>query len=250
MKDEFETYLHKQVPAIPADIQEALETAGSVTEIPFAEKNRILCEENLQSEAGILRTEDGNWLIAMTCPMPGITPDMLRWWFWWHPQEDIRYQIWFPGAHKAIGYRKKDAPYFRQRACPPFQDNVQYPTEAIGSRSMPQSLAFQTPSEFGFSEKLMAENDIPLIICGHVGMLRGMIMHTEMAHIFKQTEDGGVLISRFWLGNLYRFRVFRRRIFSETMAMNMAKHCCQEYRNLAQILPELYRKYAQEEAPA
>ena len=44
----------------------------------------------------------------MTCPLPGVTAEMVQWWFWWHCQEDLRYQVWYPGDHIRISYRKKD----------------------------------------------------------------------------------------------------------------------------------------------
>ena len=65
---------------------------------------------------------------------------------------------------------------------------------------------FVTPEEFGFSNELMAENNIPLIVCGHVG-LKGFVKHTEMAHIFKQTEDGLFMFSRFWMGEILKSRL-------------------------------------------
>ena len=47
----------------------------------------------------------------------------------------------------------------------------------------------------------------PKIVCGHVGAFNNLIKHTEMAHIFKQTEDGLFMISRFWLGNTMKSRL-------------------------------------------
>ena len=71
----------------------------------------------------------------------------------------------------------------------------------------------------------------------------GLVNHTEMAHIFKQTEDGLFLISRFWLGATLKNPLLRKEILTDGTAKGMAAHCCVEYRNLAQILPELYRLF-------
>lgn len=49
---------------------------------------------------------------------------------------------------------------------------------------IPLRIDFVTPEEFGFSKSIMEENDIPLIVCGHVGALKGLVMHTEMAHFY------------------------------------------------------------------
>ena len=233
--------LTKPLPVIPADISAKLEHPG-ITLTPFENLNDVLSDAVLQQEIGFSQFPDGSWLVSMTCPMPGITMDMVEWWFWWHCQDSLRYQVWYPGAHKSITYRGKDRAYFQQTAMPPFRPNSQCPVEKIGGLQTPLQIDFITPESFGFSRDLMNQHGIPLIICGHVSMMNGLIPHTEMAHIFKQAEDGLFLISRFWLGKTIA-PWLRRRIMTKQMARGMAEHCCVEYRNLAQILPGLYQKY-------
>ena len=178
----------------------------------------------------------------MTCPMPGVTTDMIQWWFWWHPQADERYQAWFPGEHFRITYARKDKPYFAQKTVPAFRPNTQYPVERIGGRRLPLRIDFVTAEEFGFDKQKMDDNGFPLIVCGHVGAFRGLIWHTEMAHMFRQEADGLFLISRFWIGQLAGGRLLRKAILTEETAKGMAEHCCQEYRNLAAMLPGLYAR--------
>ena len=81
-----------------------------------------------------------------------------------------------------------------------------------------------------------------MIVCGHVGVFNGLIWHTEMAHIFRQAEYGLFLISRFWLGRTMN-PVLRKLMINDAMAQGMAEHCAVEYRNLAEILPALYKAY-------
>jgi hypothetical protein len=176
--------------------------------------------------------------------MPNITAEMIEWWFWWHPQKNERYRMWFPKEHVSISYAKKDKDYFSQKAMPVFRPNTQYPTERIGKMRMPLRIDFMFPEDFGFSPKTMNENNIPLIVCGHVGAYKGLIWHTEMAHIFRKEENGLFLISRFWIGQLMKNPFLRKAVLTEDMAKGMAEHCYQEYRNLAAMLPELYHKEA------
>lgn len=213
-----------------------------ITLTKFEQKNEILVKQNLQQEVGYNKFPDGSYLVSMTCPMPNITPEMIQWWFWWHPQKDERYQMWFPGEHFAISYAKKDRDYFEKEKLPAFQNNTQYPVERIGDMKMPLRIDFVEPTEFGFSEKDMFANAIPLIVCGHVGAYKGVIWHTEMAHIFKQTDDGLMLISRFWIGEKLKNPLLRKLILTDETAKGMAEHCYEEYRNLVKILPELYYK--------
>lgn len=187
---------------------------------------------------------DGTYLVSMVCPMPNVTTEMIEWWFWWHPQADIRYQVWFPEEHFSISYSKKDKSYFEQDSLPLFQPNSQYPVERIGGGiKAPLCIDFVSPQAFGFSEEEIKQNNIPLIVCGHVGVLKGIVKHTEMAHIFKQTENGLFMISRFWMGETLQSSLLRKLIITDKMATEMAKHCCIEYRNLCEILPSLYAQY-------
>lgn len=233
--------INKPLPEIPEDICEKMKHSD-ISLTSFEKKNEILHDPSLQQEVGYRKMADGSYLVSMICPMPGITPEMIRWWFWWHPLKSERYQVWYPGDHCSIHYSKKQAKYFGQSECPEFQDNTQYPNERIGGVRMPLRIDFVKPEEFGFSQEEMSKNDIPLIVCGHVGAFNGLIWHTEMAHIYKQTEDGLFLISRFWLGRTMN-PLLRKRIITDKMAKGMAEHCCIEYRNLWEILPILYDQY-------
>ena len=236
---ELSELMKKTMPEIPAEILNALRS-GEITKTTFDNKNEVLSNSGLQAEVGCVRLENSTYLVSMVCPMPGITPEMVEWWFWWHPQASERYQAWFPGEHTRISYRRRDREYFSQTLYPGFHSNTQYPTERIGGMKLPLRIDFVAPEEFGFSPDLMKQHNIPLIVCGHVGAFGGLISHTEMAHIFKRTEQGLVLISRFWIGERMRNPLLRKAIATETTAKSMAEHCCVEYRNLAEILPGLH----------
>ena len=88
----------------------------------------------------------------------------------------------------------------------------------------------------------MKENNIPLIVCGNVSAVGGLVSHTKMAHIFKETADGLLLISRFWIGETLKNPILRKAILTDETAKGMAEHCYVEYRNLVEVLKELYGK--------
>lgn len=237
----FHELMKKALPQIPSEIAIALQK-NEITGTPFSRKNDILLLSDLQNEVGYKKMADGSYLVSMTCPMPVVTPDMINWWFWWHPQASERYRMWYPGEHIGISYAQKDRAYFEQDQPPTFKSNTHYPTEKIDGVKTPLRIDFVTPEEFGFSRELMAANKVPLIVCGHVGVFKGLVWHTEMAHIFKETEDGLRLISRFWIGQTLKSPILRELILTDKTANGMAEHCCIEYRNLAEILPYLYPK--------
>jgi hypothetical protein len=236
----FDELMKKELPKIPSNIAEKIGNKNSITLTEFDDKNDILLSNDLQNEIGFSRFDDGSYIVSMTCPMPNITPQMIEWWFWWHPQKNERYQVWFPNEHYSISYSNKDKDYFKQNSLPKFRNNTQYPVERIGKIKMPLAIDFVEPQEFGFSKKLMEDNNFPLIVCGHVGAMKGLVYHTEMAHIFKETNDGLLLISRFWLGKRLKNPLLRKIILTDETAKGMAEHCCVEYRNLAEILPKLF----------
>lgn len=239
---ELQSLLKKPLPQIPLKIIDAL-SKNTITRTSFENKNDILSSTDLQAEVGYAKLEDGTYLVSMTCPMPEIATNMIEWWFWWHAQDSLRYQVWYPGEHISIKYHKKDRAFFEQPKVPAFVSNTQYPVEKIGGMKMPLRIDFVTPEEFGFSTRLMQENHISKIVCGHVGAFNNLVKHTEMAHIFKQTENGLYMISRFWLGKTMKSKLLRKFIITEKMAKGMAEHCCVEYRNLCEILPSLYDEY-------
>ncbi len=81
-----------------------------------------------------------------------------------------------------------------------------------------------------------------------------------MAHVFLAADDGVVLRSHFWLGAAIRpylplplatpaaallnRRRFRDLALPDGLAPALARHCAEEYANLAELLPELYASYA------
>lgn len=144
----------KPLPAIPEDIQTQLDHS-SITLTAFEDKNDILKDASLQQEVGYRRFPDGSYLVSMTCPMPGITPEMIAWWFWWHPQADERYQVWFPGEHYSISFDKKNKDYFSQPTVPAFRPNTHYPTERISNARLPLRIDFVSAENFGFSAQVI-----------------------------------------------------------------------------------------------
>ncbi len=238
---ELKDLLDKSLPTIQPEMLEQI-GKSKIAKTLFENKNDILTSPKLQKEVGYVKMDDGTYLVSMVCPMPGVTPEMIEWWFWWHAQDSLRYQAWYPGEHVSIKYHKKNKAYFEEPTVPPFSANTHYPVERIGGVKMPLRIDFVTPEDFGFSRSMMNENNIPLIVCGHVSAFN-VIKHTEMAHIFKGADDGLFLISRFWLGKTMKNKLLRGMIINEKMARGMMEHCFVEYRNLCEILPSLYEKH-------
>lgn len=240
---DYSKYLNQANTEIPADIAEKISIGGNISPLNMSRMNSVLEEKELWHETGFIEMADGNYLVAMYCPMPGVTREMIDWWFWWHVQDKERYVLWYPGEHFDNGYAKKDKAYFTADTFPGFQENTQYPVERVGAKKAPLSIEFVTPEHFGFNRNAMDDNHVAAIVCGHVGILKGLIKHTEMAHIFFEAEDGLFMVSRFWMGNTCKNKMVHKLVASEESARSMAAHCCVEYRNLAHKLPSLYTEF-------
>lgn len=199
---DLQKYINMPNANIPEEISVKISKAGGNTPTDFANRESILYDRALQDEVGFVKMPNGDYLVSMICPMPNITADMIRWWFWWHTQDSKRYQAWYPGEHFRISYKDKE--YFESDTLPAFKPNSQYPIEKIGKINMPLRIDFVTSEEFGFSREALDENNVEIVICGHVGAFNDFIPHTEMAHIFFKDVDGVRMISRFWIGKRMR----------------------------------------------
>lgn len=240
-----EKYIRMPNAEIPLEMQQILSQKGGITKTEFTDKNDILKNTSLQKECGYELMDDGSYLVSMNIPMPNVTKEMIEWWFWWHASDSKRYQAWYPSQHISISYDKKDRDYFQSKTVPPFKSVTHYPVEKVGKLFAPLSIKFVSPSDFGFSEEIMNENNIEHIVCGHVGAFKDLVPNTEMAHIYVKTDDGLMSVSRFWLGKRVESKFLRKMFVTQKQAKDMAEHCFVEYQNFVQKIPSMYNEWLQ-----
>jgi hypothetical protein len=197
--------------------------------------------------------------------MPGVTAEMLDWWFWWHAMDPLRYKIWYPNSHQSNSvdnleeYKNRRGPY-RER----YWNSTQYPVEDLGIGSEELFIKFMPPEEFGFDVARFSEANVATVVCAYVGSVDKKVWHTYMCHFVRQTETGLEMRSRFWIGHTVQFtwlseesilnnlvnnRLFRKIVIPEDIGYQLAMHCAQEYNNLAIILPELFSVYHEQNRP-
>jgi hypothetical protein len=218
--------------------------------------DRLLDSEPLDAETGWCTLPDGVAYAAVRTEMPGVSPDMVDWWFDWHPRDPIRYRIWFPGAHSSISFEAAPSVEAKRH-----WGTTHHPVEDIGLGMDQLRIAFQRPTRLGFATDALDDPRVGTIICGLVGDDRRRMQHTLMVHVFLNAPNGLIQRSRFWIGSALRpyapapllepvgrlvnRRFFRSRILPERTARVMAEHCAAEYANLATLLPELFSLYAE-----
>ena len=80
--------------------------------------NKLLDPGNFETEVGWGMMDNGAGYIAMRHEMPGVTVEMVDWWFAWHPIEDLRYRIWYPPYHLGVHVDDWAQPGCSIPACP------------------------------------------------------------------------------------------------------------------------------------
>lgn len=220
-----------------------------------AELDRLLDPAPLPREDDCRRLEDGVWFVAVRTEMPGVSADMVDWWFDWHPRDPERYRLWHPAAHLDNSLEPPARPGAKAH-----WGAVHHPVEDVGTGVVHARIEFLAPRELGFSTDALGDPAVGTIVCGLVGDDRKRLRHTAMAHVFLEAGDGLVLRSRFWIGARIRpyapaplaglgeaalnRRAVRDLALPKGVAPALARHCAEEYANLARILPGLYEGYA------
>jgi hypothetical protein len=218
-----------------------------------AELDRLLDPSPLPQEDCWVRLPDGVRTVAVRTEMPGVSAEMVDWWFDWHPRSPERYRLWHPAAHFDNALEEP-----ARRGAKAHWGAVHHPIEDIGTGIVHARIEFLPPSEFGFSSDALDDPRVGTIVCGLVGDDRKRLRHTAMAHVFLEDGDGLILRSRFWLGARIRpylpgplagageaalnRRAVRDLALPKHVAPALAQHCAEEYANLARILPGLYAR--------
>lgn len=223
--------------------------------VPLAALDRLLDPAPLAAETGWCTLPDGVGYVAVRTPMSAVTAEMVDWWFDWHPRESLRYRIWHPAAHSDNSLEPAATPGAKAH-----WGAVHHPVEDVGTGMVHARIAFKRPTELGFSADALDDPAVATIVCGEVGDDRRRVRHSAMAHVFLGEGDGVVLRSHFWLGALVRpylpaplasplarllnNRAVRRLALPNSLSPALARHCAEEYANLAALLPELHGRFA------
>jgi hypothetical protein len=254
----YANYYHRPSAVIPESVLENIKhkTYSPEQALRFAHINDLLLPGYLPMENGYCRMSDGSFFVAVRTEFPNATDGIFDWWFEWHSQEPFRYRIWYPECHFDTSVKVIQSPSLNQ---PAYWHTIHYPVEDIGLGKETLSIHFVPPSKFGFDVSRFCESNIVTVICGVVGSIeRHLKQHTYMCHLVRRFSGGYEMRSRFWIGNsiqpenfigsllikrLANIALIKKLLLPEKTGLAMALHCAQEYNNLAQILPELYRLY-------
>ena len=231
--------------------------------------SKALLIENINSllDPGYHEVEDG-WCVLpngagyVACHklMPGITVDMINWWFAWHGLENLRYKIWWPQDHYNVSLSDPDRAKIldpKRSLTEKFQGLTHYVTENVGAGGIERiAISFMTPQKMGFDMNRFKTPYVGTVIAAN-GISRPLnppreIEETKgscavMLHFVREIPDGIEMRTRFWMG--YHIMNKKPRLFIEDgeripdlVPRGLAIHNLYEYTNLASFLTELYRE--------
>ncbi|WP_143287297.1 DAPG hydrolase family protein [Burkholderia pseudomallei] len=198
---------------------------------------------------GIVRAADGRILVTCTTDMPGVSPEMIDWWFGWHLPASERYQLWHPQAHLAATVKEDRSSQAGTRCA--YVGNVSYVDEYIGRKLAKLSIAFVPPEVFHIQPHDPA---VATSVCAHTGDRKLRARGGGLVHHVVAVPGGAQMRSGFWLGDIrhdipmldklltrpLNTALMRRMIVQDQLAIDLLIHCGEEMAHLARFLPRLY----------
>jgi DAPG hydrolase PhiG domain len=222
--------------------------------ITLEQTNRLLDAGYLDMETGYARLDDGVLYVAALTDMPGVTGEMIDWWFAWH-DTDKAYTLWHPRDHISAVWRHPvdRSLSLRQQ----YIGNTSEIIEYIGSNLEYLNVSFKPPQTY-FDIARFEQADIATAVCARGGQRRENIWTAHLIHLLRKTDRGVEMRSRFWLGDvdaspkgvvgqmltpLMNTRFMRQRNIPDSLGRDLMLHCAEEMGHLAKILPELFQRF-------
>lgn len=249
-EQELPYYKYFTMPMAPVPEEKAalLNRPPRTDVIPFDDRNKFLTGEDEAEgycQIGFGIREDGTGFVANTTYMPGVSSEMMDWWFPWHSVgSDLRYKIW---DHKDHYFARADnAAYVCDPAVPVNQKTWgvdHYIMEDTGGGPEFLQLCFKRPKDFGYDESIIGTDKCSSLVCA-IGKSK---IAAAMTHKWYPYKDGILFCSRFWIG----FGVVDGKI-EKTLPVGISipieapkglyRHSIEEFTNLASILPSVYKE--------
>lgn len=246
-------YYDKDMAPIPqADLD--LFNGGPVSHekaLPISRAKELLEDGYLETEVGYGLMQDGTSFAATKVFMPDVTPEMIDWWFNWHPLEGLRYMIWCPVAHTDSSAKTPEA--HKDTSGVPLSkrniDRVHYPVEGFNVKgAAPVEIAFRKLEILGITPEMMEKSSMKTFEIATCIALKPRIPINVFFHAVREVPGGIEFRSRYWINQtVSRNKVQKSKVplpksLLLATARNNCIHSLTEYNNLASILPQLYHE--------
>jgi len=222
--------------------------------LPPERINDLLEPGYMAAETGWCVMPNGSGYLAVRNPMPGVTVDMLDWWFWWHSMADMRYGLWYPPGHYGISISERSRARLSDPAVPAKEKiygRTDHVVEDIGTGAEDIYINFCAPDELGFDMSRFHAPNAAAVYGGYgfdiaQGAKPSAIRAPAiMCHFIREIEGGIELRSRFWMG--YKL-IDGKPVLAippgvqvpAAVPFGLANHNVHEFCNLKAFLPEIY----------
>lgn len=238
-------FFEKELAQIPEEKLDVLKKGPSEKSmVSFDDKNLFLKGEDKDfCQIGYGVRDDGTGFVCNQTYMPGVTVEMMDWWFPWHCiGSDLRYKIWDPEDHY---FARADRVDYVCNSDIPMREKTwgvsHYIMEDIGPGPEFLKLNFLRPSEFGYDENLIGTEKCASMVCA----IGESSCAAAMTHKWYAYQKGIMFVSRFWIGYCRKEGKIVKALPEGVktpmdVPEGLYKHNIKEFTNLASILPEVY----------
>lgn len=216
----------------------------------FADARVFLDPRPHRTETGVERLDSGTLLVSARTDMPACKGRMFDWWFRFAPDTE-QYSWWHPIDHVSSEWRGLSGSSH--------VGSTHVVREKLGGDEIfDLQIGFIDEDEFfggDHAARAREAGQVSSLVCAHLGIGHdgplddaGRPVGGRMCHIARDTADGMVLRSRFWLGHDAPEELARE--IPDAMGLALMQHAITEFKYLAAFLPSLYIAGAQDVEPA
>jgi len=215
--------------------------------LPAADRGKFITPGVWPAQMGFYPLKEGGVLVAGNIPMPGVTADMLYWWFAWHGLDPLRYAIWDCEDHYDVKIDEKGRALALDPAVPMEQKTwgaTHVVLESMGGPADEVTIMFKNPTEMGYDPALIGSDSCPFLVTANC-VLAPFGIPSHMAECAKEVDGVMTYMCRFWIG--YHIIDGEAKCLlppevsiPDEVAAGMVGHCIKEFSNLAKILPSVY----------
>jgi len=243
----YSKYFYQPMAPVPKEILDFLEHGpiDAALATPIEQRNDLLKPGYLPAEMGYCIMPDGSGYVSMLTRMPGVTSEMIDWWFAWHGLEGLRYKIWDPDDHLGVHVAPQD---LARRLDPGLSlrernwNTTDIVLEDIGTGNLELAISFMSHEDFGYDMDRFRPPNVLTAVSANASLAGPGIPIVTFTHFVREIPGGIELRSRFYMGwNIINKKPVRvaEQIPLE-LVRGLAYHCPKEYTNLAAILPTVY----------
>ena len=222
----------------------------------FEDKMDLFRPGYLPAEQGYSILPDGGGYIANYVKMPGVTVEMIDWWFIWHfiappsvpkGNGNLRYKIWCPKEHWDTGTKTPEdlAQYLDESL--PMRERRYGPTNFIvesvdgtGENLMQIEAQSFPPEVFGLDVNFLNRPGIGTVLTAYIAVGSPNVG----IHYYRPIPGGVELRTRYWMGYELKDAKLIRKLDgpqpTEELVRQFTLHNMTEYPHLAKFLPSLY----------